>query len=135
MELKIEIKTFINDFEERIQMLGVVRIEPSANLANNPNRNLNNKIGGDILIEQILHLVDNLEAIILIILILLDNKFQEVIKNGLIQVLTAQLKQHLHRVQVPLMSGRTSLAQLGDLEHQTVPEVLVGGRVQARQHF
>ena len=116
-------------------MLGVVRIEPSANLANNPNRNLNNKIGGDILIEQILHLVDNLEAIILIILILLDDKFQEVIKDGLIQVLTAQLKQHLHRVQVPLMSGRTSLAQLGDLEHQTVPEVLVGGRVQARQHF
>ena len=135
MELKIKIKTFINNFEQGIQILGVVSIEPGANLTNNPNRNLNNKISGDILIEQILHLVDDLQPIILIILILLDDKFQEVIKNGLIQVLTAQLKEHLHRVQVPLMSGRTSLAQLGDLQHQTVTEVFVGGGVQAGQHF
>jgi hypothetical protein len=67
--------------------------------------------------------------------VIFNDKSEEVIENVFRKVFASKLKQNLHGIKVPLMSGGKSFCQFSDLDDKVVAEVVVRGTMEGVEHF
>lgn len=102
--LQVKFKTLVNYFIELLELLCISDIEARADFTQNPYSYSNDEISWIIFLNELFHLFNDFFSKFMRLLVVFNNKVQEIVQNARREVFASELEQNFHCLEIPFVS-------------------------------